>query len=100
MVNPFRGEVALSIGGRSYRLCLTLGALAEIETALGIEALCELEPRFERLSAGDLLAILGALMRGGGEPLTDEEVALLPLSLGEVSEAIARAMSLPGERHG
>ena len=31
-----RGEAALIAGGKSYRLLLTLGALAEIESGLGL----------------------------------------------------------------
>lgn len=38
-MNPQRGEVALDIGGETRKLCLTLGALAEIEAALGCESL-------------------------------------------------------------
>ncbi|MCG8442231.1 MAG: gene transfer agent family protein, partial [Caulobacterales bacterium] len=37
LVNAPRGETSLVIDGRPRRLCLTLGALAEIETALGVE---------------------------------------------------------------
>ena len=34
-INGARGEIKVMIDGSPYRLCLTLGALAEIETALG-----------------------------------------------------------------
>ncbi len=36
--NGMRGEVIASLGGEPRRLCLTLGALAEIETALHLES--------------------------------------------------------------
>ena len=37
MVNRHRGEIRRSLDGKSYRLCLTLGALAELEHAFGEE---------------------------------------------------------------
>ena len=35
MVNRHRGEIEAILDGKSYRLCLTLGALAELEHAFG-----------------------------------------------------------------
>lgn len=35
MTNRRRGEVAVELGGKRYTLCLTLGALAELEEAFG-----------------------------------------------------------------
>lgn len=35
MVNRYRGEIEAILDGKSYRLCLTLGALAELEHAFG-----------------------------------------------------------------
>ena len=34
MVNPQRGETLLEAGGKRHVLCLTLGALAEIEALM------------------------------------------------------------------
>ena len=36
-VNGVRGEAVAVLAGEERRLCLTLGALAEIETALGCQ---------------------------------------------------------------
>ena len=96
LVNAPRGEVALSLGGAPHRLCLTLGALAEIETALGLGSLAELEARLRRLSAADILAVLAALLRGGGNPVTQERLAALPLDLGVVTRALADAFAAAG----
>ena len=71
MANGARGEVVATLTGAPRRLCLTLGALAEIETALGCEGLDGLAERMRRLSARDLTAVLGALLRGGGETELD-----------------------------
>ena len=47
MVNAHRGEIEAELGGRSYALCLTLGALAELEHAYGGEDLVAIAERFE-----------------------------------------------------
>jgi len=84
MPNPRRGEVAVELGGKRHALCLTLGALAELEHAFGVTDLAALGERFAggRLSARDLLTLLAVALRGGGHALTDEEVAALPLDGG------------------
>ena len=60
MPNPRRGEVAVELGGKRHALCLTLGALAELEHAFGVADLAALGERFAggRLSARDLLTLL------------------------------------------
>ncbi len=84
MGNPRRGDVAAIFDGKRYTLRLTLGALAELEQAFGADDLVSLASRFEggRLSARDLLRIIGAGLRGGGLTLSDEEVALLSVEGG------------------
>jgi hypothetical protein len=93
MPNARRGEVALQLGDRRYTLCLTLGALAELEEAFGVEDLMALAERFGagRLSSRDLLALLAVALRGGGHELGDGEVANLPLrdGIAPVAAAIA-----------
>lgn len=77
MANRHRGEIAATLGGRERRLCLTLGALADLEDAFHSEDLSALAARFGsgRLSAKDLLQILGAGLKGGGEAVAPEEIA-------------------------
>lgn len=98
MANRRRGEVPLVLGAERYTLCLTLGALAELEDAFATGDLAGIAERFqrERLRARDLIALLGAALRGGGHALDDAAVAALPLAggfsavtaaLGEVLEA-------------
>lgn len=72
-----RGEIDATIGGERRVLCLTLGALAELEARLQAGDLVGLAERFEagRVSARDLLAILGAGLRGGGNAVSDEQLA-------------------------
>ncbi|TYB82881.1 gene transfer agent family protein [Maritimibacter fusiformis] len=68
MANPWTGEVALVIDGETRVMKLTLGALAELEEALGAGSLVELVERFERggFSTRDVLALIVAGLRGGG----------------------------------
>ncbi|MCB5176279.1 gene transfer agent family protein [Microvirga lenta] len=93
MPNRRRGEVALQIGEVRYTLCLTLGALAELEDAFGVQDLMALAERFGtgRLSSRDLLALLAISLRGGGHALSDAEVASLPLNDGIAPVAAAIA---------
>lgn len=84
MPNRRRGEAAVEIGGQRYTLCLTLGALAELEGAFDVPDLPALGERLAggRLRGRDLLALLGIGLRGGGHPLSDAEVAALPIAGG------------------
>ena len=81
MPNLHRGEIESEIGGARRRLVLTLGALAELEAAFGAEDLAALAGRFGsgRLSARDLIRIIGAGLRGAGEAISDDEVARLTM---------------------
>lgn len=90
--NRARGEVAAVLAGRERRLCLTLGALAELETAFALEGWSDLAGRLRALSARDLTAVLAALLRGGGEEPGD----LSAVDLREAAEAIAAAFTAAG----
>ena len=77
MANSHRGEIEAFLDGRTYRLCLTLGALAELESAFGDEDMLALAERFAggRLAARDAVRIIGAGLRGGGCDIADAAVA-------------------------
>lgn len=60
-MNAARGEVRVRLGGEERTLCLTLGALAGMEAALGVAGVGALAERLRRLSAGDLRLVLRAL---------------------------------------
>lgn len=79
MANTHRGEIDAELDGASHRLCLTLGALAELEAAFGDEDMLGLATRFEsgRLSARDCIRIIGCGLRGAGHEITDKEVAAM-----------------------
>ncbi len=79
MANHHRGEIEAVLGGHRRTLVLTLGALAELEAAFGADDLVALTERFGtgRLSARDLIRVLGAGLRGAGEAVGDDEVAAM-----------------------
>lgn len=76
MANAHRGEIEACLNGKTWKLCLTLGALAELESAFGDEDMLALAQRFEkgRLSADDAVRIIGAGLRGAGHDVTNEQV--------------------------
>ena len=76
MANAHRGEIEAVLDGKTFRLCLTLGALAELEAAFGDEDMLALASRFEsgRLSARDCVRIIGAGLRGAGHEIADDAV--------------------------
>jgi hypothetical protein len=84
MANRHRGEIEAELGGSRYTLCLTLGALAEIEHAYGGEDLLAIAERFEqgRIRASDAIRIIGAGLRGAGHTATDAEVAAMQVDGG------------------
>jgi hypothetical protein len=77
--NKHRGEITADFDGKPHTLCLTLGALAELEAAFGDEDMLALALRFQsgRIAARDALRIIGAGLRGGGHALSDDDVAQL-----------------------
>ena len=84
MTNRHRGEIEAELGGETYILCLTLGALAELESAYGDQDLISIAERFEtgRIGAGDAIRIIGAGLRGGGTKISNEAVATLQVAGG------------------
>ncbi|MHB2265904.1 gene transfer agent family protein [Aliihoeflea sp. PC F10.4] len=74
--NHRRGEIVGKLDGRDWRLCLTLGALAELETRFEARDLGALVERFTegRLSAGDMATVIGAGLRGAGSGVSDDDV--------------------------
>ena len=93
MANAHRGEIDAELGGKTYTLCLTLGALAEIETAYGGEDLIAIAERFEagRISASDAIRVIGAGLRGAGNAIGNDEVAAM--TVGVVRRAISTSSS-------
>lgn len=96
MANPLRGEVELVVDGNPHQARLTLGALAELEHALGASSLLDLAERFEtgRFSGRDVMAVLAAGLRGGGWTGSDADLAIADIKGGPMAGARAAAQLL------
>jgi Phage tail tube protein, GTA-gp10 len=95
-MNPWRGEVALSVDGQARVMRLTLGALAELETRLQSSSLMELIGRFETgaFRVADLIALLAAGLNGGGWRVSETELVQASIDGGPVAAAQAAARLL------
>ena len=89
--NKARGEVLLHVDGRAVRLCLTLGALAELESAFGVGSLPELAERLTALSASDLVVVLAALTAGGDERMSVADLVAAKIDPRAAAAAVAEA---------
>ena len=104
MANPWAGEVEVVVNGEVRVAKLTLGALAELEAALGAGTLVDLVQRFEanRFSTRDVLALLVAGLRGGGWAGTSSDLLTVEIGGGPIAaskaaaELLARAFTVPG----
>lgn len=103
MANPWTGEVVVQIDGAAHTCKLTLGALAELEAALGDGSLVDLIRRFEggAFSSRDVIAVVVAGLRGGGWSGTSSDLITAEIDGGPVGAArvaatlLARAFALP-----
>lgn len=89
--NRRRGEIEAVIDGKRRILCMTLGALAELETAFGVDNIADLAGRFSggKVGARDVMAIIAAGLRGGGNVVADADLEDM-----RVEGGIAGAMRL------
>jgi len=92
--NAARGEVLLDIDGRATRLCLTLGALAELEAAFDVVSLAELAERLTHLTAADLIVVVAALTKGGDETLEATRLMSARIDPKAAARAVADAFRL------
>ena len=105
MINRKRGEVLWHYAGHDYRLCLTLGALAELEHYFEAAGLAALSERLSQgnFSAQDIVALLDAGLRGAGETITRQEIMsyavadVLPTALKAVCDMVEAAFGMEGE---
>ncbi len=107
MINPARGEIEAELDGKRWTLCLTLGALAGLEHALGAE---NLQALGEKLGAGklnsrELIAIIHAGLAGGGYELDRDSVAEMRVEGGvrgyvEIAARLLTASFPPGDAGG
>ncbi len=85
--------MGLVVDGRHHRMKLTLGALAELEEELAEPSLMALVQRFESggFSTRDVLALLCAGLRGGGEEMDPDVLGAAQIEGGPMRAAQAAA---------
>lgn len=86
----------IRIDGEERPLRLTLGALAQIEEALGGGDFDKLKDRLKAPRVADIVLILHALLAGGGAQLTLEALKASDVDLGEAARAVAKAFEALG----
>ena len=91
MANKRRGEVTFDADGETYKMRMTLNAMAEIEDAFELDSITQLADIFTEgeFKVKQLIQLLGALIRGGGHEITDREVGDFDL---DAVEAFGKAM--------
>lgn len=103
MANPWAGEVSVAVNGQHHVAKLTLGALAELEAAMGADSLVALAERFEtrQFASRDVLMLIVAGLRGGGwtgtaADLLTAEIGGGPMAAARLAaELLARAFAPP-----
>jgi hypothetical protein len=94
MTNPLRGETSFLAAGEKFVMRLTLGALAEIESAFNVESLTDLAARLKSFATSDIATVAAALLRAGGHDVTANDVLKLPVDLATIVQAIADVFSM------
>ena len=97
MANHHRGEISALFDDRPYTLVLTLGALAELESAFGNDDMLALAERFRtgRISSRDAKRVIGAGLRGAGHDITDDAVGRMTTANGAAGyvDIVARLLA-------
>ena len=88
--NSKRGEVAFEIDGKTHKLCLTLGALAALETAFATENIQQLGAKLSVVSAQDILVVLAILLDAGGNHFSVDELSKARIDAKSAALAIAQ----------
>lgn len=74
MANSARGEGEIRLGDKSYRVTMSMGTLAELSSALGVETLEDLQARLIKFSLPDMPKIVAAVLKGNGHDVPMEDI--------------------------
>tara|TARA_Y100001951_G_C11133973_1_gene179775 strand:+ start:166 stop:516 length:351 start_codon:yes stop_codon:yes gene_type:complete len=105
MTNPLKGEVNIELGSETYKARLNIDALVKIETELD-QGILKLASRISQADVriSELIVVLKAALRGGGNNLQDKDVGRIITDIGivqastEVAKLLATTLSDPEER--
>ena len=108
MTNPLRGEIEITLGSETYKARLTIDALVRIEEELD-SGILKLAARIAQadIRLKELIVVLKAALRGGGNDLNEKQVGKIISDIGivtastEVAQLLAQTLSDPeGEEEG
>lgn len=95
MRNEIRGEATLHVRGQDFTLCLSLGAMAMLQSELGIDDFSQIGSALKKPNADTIGKVILALAHGGGhEELTLAEVIKWPVGIPVLMAALKEAMSM------
>ena len=96
--NRQRGEVQIEgPEGEKYKLCLTLGAIAQIEEELGVDSLTEIDSVMHKARMKDVISIFLALLHGGGhEDIERKDMMKWDVSIQELMVCVRDAFAAAG----
>lgn len=77
MANSHRGEVDVTIAGKTYPVAMTLDALARVAAELNVKTMGELEERVLAFDLANMKPVLAALLAGSGHQVPDAELGAL-----------------------
>jgi hypothetical protein len=87
MANHVRGFTSIQLGGMSFDVSLSLGALAELEAEFGVETFEDALNFGERVSATKLRKFMHGLLRGNSIAVTPEiDRAVNQMTLAEFTD--------------
>lgn len=72
MANKHRGEVDITIAGKTYPVAMTLEALALIADAIKVESLGEIDARMTAFKISDMKPMLAAMLAGNGHEVAEK----------------------------
>lgn len=97
MTNGVRGEVMIETTqngeSKEMMLCVTTGALAQLETELGVP-MSTLEKRIETDEMNTINSVIYWLLRGGGNDLTPEDMITLSFPIKPAVAAVKKAFEI------
>jgi len=99
--NPLRGEAEIEIGGQKHKICINMGALAAISTAIGVRTFPQMaEAVFEIPNMPKV--IRAALDANGIKGVSDEQINDMDWSqyLGPFLDALLRRKANDNEAEG
>ena len=85
MTNPLKGQIEVTLGSNTYKARLTVDAIITIETAVGCGIIKLAQKMADAdIKITDLIAVLHAALRGGGNDLQEKDISKIIQDVGIV----------------